>query len=334
MNEMGSALTFQFSEEKPKRLDVALSEWFLKSEDFSYITRSQIKNWIKAGLISVNQSIAKKAGYLLEMGDKIEIQTEVISASEITSWNYSLDVVYEDQSILVVNKPAGVSSHPGSGNRTKTLVNALYAHLGENFGDLDITHGRPGIVHRLDKDTTGLLVIAKNKRSLSNLSAQFHERSVGRRYDALVLCMPRGKRAVNLNDSGIIDRPVGRHPTKKVQMAVFDSGQGRKAETHWNVAERMKYAALLEVRLKTGRTHQIRVHMDSEGMPIIGDKTYGNFSSLPKPLRDAAVRFGRQALHAGNLSFDHPISGKRLNFDSEIPADFRDLIEHFRKYSS
>jgi len=243
----------------------------------------------------------------------------------------SLEVLHEDESLLVINKPAGLTMHPGAGNRAHTLVNALVAHFGagstpELFSS-GVT-GRPGIVHRLDRDTTGLVVVAKTAHALHSLSRQFATRTVGRAYCALVLSTPRGLRAVNTVDGGTIDRPIGRHPTKRTLMAI--AAEGRRAVTHWRVLERFAYGTLIEARLETGRTHQIRVHFDSLGCPVIGDKTYGDFSPLPQTLRRAAERFGRQALHAQVLEFDHPVSHKRLAFSGEPPSDFAALLEAFR----
>jgi 23S rRNA pseudouridine1911/1915/1917 synthase len=191
-------------------------------------------------------------------------------------------------------------------------------------------HDRPGIVHRLDKDTTGVVVVAKSTPVHAALSKQFADRTTERSYRALVYTTPRAKRVVQLQDHGEIAKPIGRHPTQRTLMTI--SEKGKPAVTQWRVVERFAYGTVVECRLQTGRTHQIRVHMDSIGCPVIGDATYGDFSNLPSQLREAAERFGRQALHAATLAFRHPISGEQLSFSAELPADFQSLLEFFRLF--
>jgi 23S rRNA pseudouridine1911/1915/1917 synthase len=219
--------------------------------------------------------------------------------------------------------------HPGAGNRDETLVNALVHRFGEQV--VFLSSGRPGIVHRLDKDTSGVVVVARDVETLNALSAQFAARTVGRAYKALVFSTPRAQRQINLSDRGKVDAAIGRHPTKRTSMAVVKEG-GKRAVTNWGVVERMPYGTLIVARLETGRTHQIRVHMNHIHSPVIGDLTYGDFSGLPHELRMNAQRFGRQALHAYRIEFEHPVTKERLSFESPLPEDFRKLIDEFRAW--
>jgi 23S rRNA pseudouridine1911/1915/1917 synthase len=252
-------------------------------------------------------------------------------ARQLEPFEFPLQILFEDADLLVINKPAGISMHPGAGNRAHTIANAVVQHVGVKqraVGEGD----RPGIVHRLDKDTTGVVVIAKSTPVHAALAAQFAERSIDRSYRALVFTTPRAKRPVQSSDHGEISGPIGRHPTKRTLMAI--SAKGKEAVTEWKVLERFTYGTLLECRLQTGRTHQIRVHMESIGCPVIGDSTYGDFSNLPPQLREAAEAFGRQALHAATLSFTHPSSGERLSFTAPLPDDFQKLLDAFQAYGA
>jgi 23S rRNA pseudouridine1911/1915/1917 synthase len=243
--------------------------------------------------------------------------------SKLEPYNFALNIVYEDDDLLVLDKPAKISMHPGVGNYNKTLLNAVYFYLGGNL--------QPQIVHRLDQNTTGLVVIAKNEAIASKLSLQFSERSVDRNYQALVAVTPKAKRAVQINDSGRIETLIGRHTKNRLLMAV-NSKAGRNAITNWDRIEKMSYACLLNVKLETGRTHQIRVHMQHLGSPVIGDPDYLGEELLPIELKTIANNFGRQALHAYRLGFDHPTNGKRMLFESKLPEDFQKLISDFRAY--
>jgi 23S rRNA pseudouridine1911/1915/1917 synthase len=185
-------------------------------------------------------------------------------------------------------------------------------------------------VHRLDKDTTGLLVVAKNESVQSFLAAQFASHKAGRTYTALVLATPRARRLIQQQDQGQIETFIGRHPRERTKMAVTETG--RRAVTNWRVAEKFTYAYLLEVQLETGRTHQIRVHMNHIGSPVIGDNAYGDFSPLPRPLAVAAAEFGRQALHGSKLKFIHPRSRQECEYAADLPADFLTLVAKFRSY--
>jgi 23S rRNA pseudouridine1911/1915/1917 synthase len=302
------------------RLDVWLAE-------VASTSRSQVQGWVRLGFVRVNGELAKKSGLKIEHGDRISwnVVSEV-EASPLARYNFALQVVYEDEHLLVIDKPAGLSMHPGAGNKTQTLANALVGKIsGEMIGD------RPGIVHRLDKDTTGLVVVAKTPSVHAGLAKQFAARTTSREYLALVLSTPRGTRVVRQSDSGTIDAPIARSTTNRKQMQAGVEG-GRKAVTHWQVIERMGYAVLLSVKLETGRTHQIRVHMASVHCPVIGDRLYGDFDLLPQNLKASSEAFARQALHARLLGFNHPVGGKRLEFESPMPEDMKRVVDEFRAF--
>lgn len=329
------------------RLDKALREFLSEQACCTQVTRSQIKNAIECGNVRINGAAAGKAGVLLKPGDQVEISLYRPDSAAIEGYDYKLDVIYEDRSVVVINKPAGLSMHPGAGNRSRTLINALVEYYRRGAGELpDIfapqARGepehvgsspaeRPGIVHRLDKDTTGVVVVAKNVQAHAVLSRQFSSRTIDRAYLALVFCTPRARRAVNLSDSGVVEAGIGRHPGRRTEMSVRREG-GRPALTHWKVMERMRYGCLVELRLATGRTHQIRVHMSHIGSPVIGDRVYGDFSGLPAPLKREHERFARQALHAYLLEFDHPETGRRVKFSSPLPDEMNELLTVFREY--
>ena len=325
MNE--SSLHFQVK--ASGRLDKFLQEQFSADPKLKNITRSQLKSWIEAGSVSVNEKVETKAGFLVKTGYAVSV-TQPEAPTGFEHYDLKVPILFEDETLLVIDKPAGLSMHPGAGNKNKTLVNAISAHLsawkhqsGRNI--------RPGVVHRLDKDTTGVVVVAKNPAAHAHLSEQFSKHTVARAYMTLAFCTPRDRRILNSTASGKIDTFLGRDPKSRLKISVQKSG-GKHAVTNWKLVEATPYGRLLEVRLETGRTHQIRVHMNSIGSPVIGDKTYGDFSGLPSPLKNAADKFGRQALHAFLLEFEHPETGVRLKFESKIPKDFLDLISVFRQF--
>jgi len=232
--------------------------------------------------------------------------------SGIVPESIALDIVYEDDDIIVINKPKGMVVHPAAGNRGGTLANALMHHCGESLSGIN-GRVRPGIVHRLDKDTSGLLVAAKNDAAHLNLSGQIRERTTERIYRAIVC-------GVIKQDSGVINKPVGRHEKDRKKMSV-NVKNGREAITFFTVIERFKKNTLIEARLHTGRTHQIRVHMASIGFPVYGDAVYGQ--NNPKTA-------GGQALHAKTLAFDHPATHERLCFDTPLPDYFIEILEGLR----
>ncbi len=228
-----------------------------------------------------------------------------------------LGIVYEDEHLLVVDKPAGLVVHPAAGNRDGTLVNALLHHCGGSLSGIGGV-ARPGIVHRIDKDTSGLLVVAKHDLAHEGLARQFADHSIERVYLAIVSDVPRLL-------SGTVDAPLARSPTNRVKIAIVEQGKGKRAVTHWKRVSVLKGAALVECRLETGRTHQVRVHMASIGHPLVGDPVYGRTRAEHRQtLND--LQFERQALHATRIGFIHPVTKVRLSFDSALPSDMQELF--------
>ncbi len=299
------------------------------------VSRSRVAKWIENGLARVNNQEVRKPGHLLREDALVEL--EVPSPEPLAvdgDPTITFDVLYEDGEILVLNKPAGLVVHPGAGARRATLVHGLVAYLGEEIKRVGNTL-RPGIVHRLDKLTSGVLLVAKTEAAHLHLAKQFAARSVEKHYLALVLRLPAApggrKKLGPTVTSGVISLPIGRSVRKRTQMAV-DRKRGRAAETHWRVKERLATGFLLELDLKTGRTHQIRVHLSAVGAPIVGDPEYGvSLGELPPRLRGPVKEFGRQALHAWSLTCSHPKTLERLTFEAPLPRDFEQLILHFNQ---
>jgi len=325
-----SRITF-VHEGDPERLDKVLVARCGRSEDGGQLgaSRSQVERWIESGLVQVEDKVVTKPSFKVDPGSCITLDAPAVEPSHLQPFSFSLDVLFEDEHLLVINKPMGLSMHPGAGNTSTTLANAIVAHVGECQRVVG-EPGRPGIVHRLDKDTTGVVVVAKSTPVHAALARQFADRTVGRSYRALVYTTPRASRVVQKSESGEVSAPIGRHSSDRKRMCVSD--HGRPSITRWRVFERFAYGTLLECTLKTGRTHQIRVHMESIGCPVVGDRVYGDFSNLPRALQDAATTFGRQALHAATLSFTHPVTGNRLAFSAPDPADLVCLLDTFRSY--
>ena len=299
------------------RLDAVLARMFPEH------SRSRLQGWLKAGLIRVDGAAAAASRKVFG-GERIEVSALAVSPAPTSSphvaEDIALSVVFEDAHLLVIDKPAGLVVHPGSGNPSGTLMNALLHHAPQ----LDSVP-RAGIVHRLDKDTSGLLVVAKTLEAQTDLVRQLQARTVKRHYLALALG--------SVASEGTVDAPIGRHPTQRTKMAVAKSGgskqgaQGaREARTHFHVLERFAKATLLECRLETGRTHQIRVHLASIGHPLAGDPTYGRAKSGDERL-DA---FRRQALHAWRLALVHPATGEEMAWESPLPEDFAALLDALR----
>ena len=285
------------------RIDKALSQ---ANESWS---RTQIANWIEEGRLLVN-GVQVKAKYKVKAGDVVEITIPEPESLEVVPEDLNLEIVYEDADVLVVNKPRGMVVHPAPGHLSGTLVNGLMHHCKDLSGINGVL--RPGIVHRIDKDTTGLLMVAKNDVAHEGLVNQLVDKTVTRKYTALV----HGHIA---HDKGTIDAPIGRDTKDRQKQAIVDNG--KHAVTHFQVLERFGEFTLVECVLETGRTHQIRVHMNYIGFPLAGDPKYG-----PKKTID----FGGQVLHAGVLGFVHPVTKEYLEFSSELPQDFKDLLEELR----
>lgn len=298
-------------------------------------SRSRIQGAANAGNILVNDQTVKP-NYRVKPDDVIQIVLPNPPREiELIPQDIPIEIVYEDDDVIVVNKKAGMVVHPAYGNYTGTLVNALMYH----FKDLPLFQSgdiRPGLVHRIDKNTSGLLVVAKTELAQNRLSRQFFNRTTGRRYLALVWGTPDP-------EEGTITGNVGRSIRDRKVMQVFpDESQGKHAVTHYKVLERFSYVSLIECRLETGRTHQIRVHLSYIGHPLFNDKEYGGdrilkgttFTKYQQFVRNCFEILPRQALHAQTLSFDHPVTGERLSFDSEIPDDMRKAIEKWRAYIS
>ncbi len=283
------------------------------SERLSGLTRSHIQKLIGDKNVLVGGEGAK-ANLKLKCGDEISIDVPEPSEPEILAENIPLDVVYEDADMLVVNKPQGMVVHPAAGNYSGTLVNALMYRCGNELSGIN-GEKRPGILHRIDKDTSGLLLVAKSDKAHIGLSEQIKEHSLTRAYKALV-------HGGFSSDSGVIDEPIGRHPTDRKKMAVTYRNS-KDAITHYNVLERFGKYSLIECILETGRTHQIRVHMSRHGHPIVGDKTYG--------VKKEEFNLKGQLLHAYKVGFIHPISGEYMEFTSELPDYFEKVLYKLRK---
>ena len=277
------------------------------------LSRSYIQKLIKEKKILVNQ-LPVKANYKLTTGDTIILQIPDPEPLDIQPENIPLDILYEDDDILVVNKPKGMVVHPAPGHYSHTLVNAVLYHCGENLSGINGVI-RPGIVHRIDMNTTGVLVVCKNDFAHNSLAEQLKVHSITRVYYAIVFGNLR-------EDEGTVHAPIGRHPTDRKKMSIH-SKQGRDAITHYRVLERFGAYTFIECRLETGRTHQIRVHMASIGHPLLGDEVYG-------PARQPFSLEG-QTLHAGVLGFIHPRTGEYVEFSAPLPAYFEELLEKLRK---
>jgi len=297
------------------------------------VSRTRVQTAAQAGNIMVNDAPVKP-NYRVKPLDVIQILLPNPPRDiELIPQNLPVNVVFEDDDLIVVNKEAGMVVHPAYGNYSGTLMNALMYH----FRDLPLFSTgelRPGLVHRIDKNTSGLLVVAKNEYALNRLSRQFFNRTTGRRYMALVWGTPDP-------EEGTITGNVGRNIRDRKIMQVFpDGSQGKHAVTHYRVLEKMSYVSLIECRLETGRTHQIRVHMAYAGHPLFNDEEYGGnrilkgttFTKYQQFIRNCFEMIPRQALHAQSLSFDHPVTGQRLSFESDLPADMARVIEKWRNY--
>ncbi len=286
-------------------------------EKFPAVSRVALKRLIKQGHIRVNGHTVKPT-HSPRAGEQIEIRWPEARPAEAQPEEIPLDILFEDKSLLVLNKPAGLVVHPAAGNEEHTLVNALLHHCQDSLSGIGGV-ARPGIVHRLDKETSGCLVVAKNDGTHQALSKQFAARAVGKIYNAIVC----GELA---RDSGEVRAAIARHPMHRKRMAVRDDSSGRAAHTTYRVLERLNSATFVEVQLRTGRTHQIRVHFQFLGHPLVGDETYGGRRN--KKLTElTGYESPRVMLHARELSFIHPRTGKEMSFEASLPGDFRDALK-------
>jgi len=296
-----------------RRLDQVLAELFPR------YSRSRLQRWIKAGKVLLNQQPVI-ARYRVAGGEHVEIRARLQLQTELRPQNIPLDIRFQDQHLLVLNKPAGLVVHPAAGNPDGTLQNALL------YYDPELAAlPRAGIVHRLDKDTSGLMVVARSLSAHKSLVEQLQARTVHRQYLALVQSV--------LAAGGTVDAPIGRHPRDRLRMAVVDSG--KPAITHYRILERLAAQTLVQARLETGRTHQIRVHMAHIHCPLVGDPLYGGRrvkfpTGASAGLRQAISAFNRQALHAERLQLIHPATGETVGWKAETPKDFNELLEALR----
>jgi len=295
--------------------DVAERLDFVTAREFTQFSRVHIQRWIKEGKLLLDGEIVKPK-QLLKVNQLISVETSEEPTLEDEPEDIPIEIIFEDADIIVLNKQPGLVVHPGAGNRTGTLVNALLHH-DEELSFLP----RAGIVHRLDKDTSGVMVVAKNEFSYLNLVSQLKERKVNRHYLAIVVGEPLSGSTIN--------EPIGRHPKLRTKQAVTDAG--KEAITNFKIKERMGGYTLLNVSLETGRTHQIRVHLAFINFPILGDSVYGGRKKFAAGTTEAVkkeiLKFPRQALHAEKLEFIHPQSGKKVNYSAKTPKDLLHLIE-------
>lgn len=304
-------------EDPPERLDAFIAA---RVPD---LTRSAVHRLIESKRVTVDGETAKPS-LKLKGGERIAVEIPPPIPATPSAEEIPLDILYEDGDLIVLNKPSGMSVHPGAGTHGGTVVNALLAHC----DDLSGIGGemRPGIVHRIDKDTTGVIVVAKNDRSHQGLSHQFKEHTIKRVYLALVFGSPR-------TDTGRIESPIGRHPVDRKKMS-GSARRGKHAVTHWKVIDRFGPVSVVELRLETGRTHQIRVHLSEAGFPLLGDPVYGGTGRL-SGVKDTKLRslirdLGRQALHARLLGFVHPRTGDYLEFSAPVPEDMQRVLDYLR----
>jgi 23S rRNA pseudouridine1911/1915/1917 synthase len=303
------------------------------TEKVANATRNKVQQAIDSGAVLVNGQ-PTKANYKIKPLDEIRVLMEKPPRdTEVIPENIPLDIIYEDKDLLVVNKPAGMVVHPAHGNWTGTLVNGLVYHF-QRLPEMKGNVGRPGLVHRIDKDTSGLLVIAKTEEAMTPLAAQFFHHTIDRTYLALVWGEPEA-------DTGTVRGHVGRSAKDRKVMDVFpDGSQGKHAVTHWKVLKRLRYVSLIQCNLETGRTHQIRAHMKYIGHPLFNDAMYGGdkirkgtqFAKYKTFVQNCFDLMPRQALHAMSLGFIHPVTKAKLYFEAPLPEDFRAVLSKWENY--
>ncbi|MEY3403799.1 MAG: hypothetical protein RLZZ86_3421 [Cyanobacteriota bacterium] len=288
------------------------------SQNLSDLSRSRIQQLIEQGHVQVNDQICTSKKVNLKIGDRISLEIPAIEPLQLLAADIPLDILYEDEELIILNKPAGLVVHPAPGHPEGTLVNAILAHCPNLPGIGGIQ--RPGIVHRLDKDTTGAIAIAKTDLAYQHLQAQLQAKTARREYLGLVYGVPK-------TETGSIDLPIGRNPQDRKKMGIVSiEDGGRAAITHWQVQERLANYTLIHFQLETGRTHQIRVHSAKIGHPIVGDPLYSSAHSI-------GVNLPGQALHAWKLQLQHPVSGKLLQVTAPLPRSFTTLLEVLRRRS-
>ena len=293
------------------RLDRALAQ------SVPALSRERLKALISAGAVLVDGKASSDPASKMKGLERFAISLPAVRPLHNEAQPIALTVVFEDQDLIVVDKPAGLVVHPAAGNADGTLVNALLHHCAGKLSGIGGV-ARPGIVHRIDKETSGLIVAAKTDRAHESLSSQFAAHSIDRRYMALVGGIPS-------TALGTVDAPLARSPYDRKKMAVVETGRGKRAVTHWRLVKPLRAAALVECRLETGRTHQVRVHLASIGHSLVGDPVYGRVRPEHRALL-GRLGFARQALHAAGLGFEHPVSKENLSFASPMPADMQELF--------
>ncbi len=297
-------------EEASDRLDRYLAD------HVTDLSRSRLQKLIEQGHVQVNGEVCTSKKLEVKLGDRIQIDIPAAQPLELQAEDIPLDILYEDDSLLILNKPAGLVVHPSAGHETGTMVNALLAHCATLPGINGVQ--RPGIVHRLDKDTTGAIAVAKTEQAFHHLQEQFRTKTARRDYLAIVYGAPP-------QESGTVDQPIGRHPVERQKMAVVSEEKGRRAITHWRVKERLGNYTLMEFELETGRTHQIRVHSAFIGHPIVGDLTYGSGR------KSVNVNLPGQALHAWRLRLRHPLTEDWVVAIAPLPSTFTKLLEVLKR---
>ena len=297
-------------EETSDRLDRYLAD------QVTDLSRSRLQKLIEQGHVQVNGEVCTSKKLEVKLGDRIQIDIPAAQPLELQAEDIPLDILYEDDSLLILNKPAGLVVHPSAGHEAGTMVNALLAHCLTLPGINGVQ--RPGIVHRLDKDTTGAIAVAKTEQAFHHLQEQFRTKTARRDYLAIVYGAPP-------QESGTVDQPIGRHPVERQKMAVVSEEKGRRAITHWRVKERLGNYTLMEFELETGRTHQIRVHSAFIGHPIVGDLTYGSGR------KSVNVNLPGQALHAWRLRLRHPLTEDWVVAIAPLPSTFTKLLEVLKR---
>jgi 23S rRNA pseudouridine1911/1915/1917 synthase len=288
-----------------------LDRWL--SQHLPELSRSRLQKLIEQGHVQLNEQVCREKKTTVKPGDRLQVAIPATQPLDLQPEAIALDILYEDDALIIINKPAGLVVHPAPGHETGTLVHALLSHCPNLAGIGGVQ--RPGIVHRLDKDTTGALVIAKSDCAHQHLQAQLKAKTARRDYWGIVWGAPK-------TTAGTINLPIGRHPVERKKMAVVPpdkGGRGRDAVTHWQVLERLGNCTLLEFRLETGRTHQIRVHSSQMGHPLVGDPVYSSGHSV-------GVNLPGQALHARKLTLEHPVSGEMIEAIAPLPAEFTKLL--------